>query len=80
MSLTEDPSILDVVQALESGGLTYPRDAIDAALANPSRITPQLLAILDKVLADPTPYTDPNRMGHVYAIMLLSHFLSLIHI
>ena len=48
--------ILKIQAAFEAFDGTYRRDEVDAALALREEITPYLIAILDKVLADPATY------------------------
>jgi len=67
--------IARILSALERHEGTYPREALDAALAHRKEITPYLIAILVQVRDDPVKYADdPDYMAHLYALELLAHF------
>jgi len=67
--------IASILSALERFDGTYPREALDAALARRKEITPHLIAILEQVRDDPHAYTeDPGYMGYLYALELLAYF------
>jgi hypothetical protein len=75
--MEDQPSeeIARILSALERYDGTYPREALDAALAHRKEITPHLIAILEQVRDDPDEYLDdPKYMAHVYALELLAHF------
>jgi len=53
----------------------FPRAAVAAALTRREEILPHLLGILEKLLADPTPYVeDEERADHLIALCLLARF------
>jgi hypothetical protein len=67
--------IATILSALERFDGTYPREALDAALAHRKEITPHLIAILRHVRDDPYEHVeDLDYMSHVYALELLAHF------
>jgi hypothetical protein len=75
--MVDQPSaeIARVLSALERHDGTYPREALDAALAHRKEITPHLIAILERVRDDPDEYLDdPDYMAHIHALELLAHF------
>jgi len=66
--------ISNVLAAYETFDGIYKRDEVDAALALQDEITPHLIGILEKVLAEPVAYAQrPGYFGHMYAIQLLGH-------
>jgi hypothetical protein len=66
--------ISNILAALETFDGIYKRDEVDAALALQDEITPHLIGILEKVLAEPVAYAQrPDYFGHIYAIQLLGH-------
>jgi len=68
-------TIPDILAAFDTFDGTYKRNEVDAALALQEEITPHLIAILEKVLSDPTAHArKPDYFGHIYAIELLGHF------
>lgn len=72
---TDDISGAEIIQALEIFDGDYPRELINAAIEQRQEITPYLISILEKVLADPETYAnDYDYIGHTYAIMLLAYF------
>ncbi len=75
--MEDQPSeeIARILSALERYDGTYPREALDAALAHRKEITPYLIAILERLRDDPDKYLDdPGYMAHTYALELLAHF------
>lgn len=65
----------EILAALEFNEGVYPREAVEAAIAHKEEITPYLIDILERVLADPAKYRDePRYFAHIYAVMLLAHF------
>jgi hypothetical protein len=67
--------IARILSALERHEGTYPREALDAALAHRKEITPYLIATLEQVRDDPYPYAkDEAYVAHLYALELLAHF------
>ena len=68
-------TISSILAAFETFDGTYKRAEVDAALALQDEITPHLIGILEKVLAEPVKYAqNPDSFGHVYALELLGHF------
>ncbi|MBW2523477.1 MAG: DUF1186 domain-containing protein [Deltaproteobacteria bacterium] len=68
--------IAHVLRLLEGGHRTYQRAAVDEALEIGPAIEPPLIAILDKVLAEPeafVAYGNEDYAGHLYALALLAH-------
>jgi len=47
---------------------------VDEAVARQEEITPHLLAILERILADPEAWLDEEHESHSYALVLLTHF------
>lgn len=75
--MDEQPTgeIARILSALERHEGTYPREALDAALAHRKEITPYLIAVLEEVRDDPVKYADdPDYVAHLYALELLAHF------
>jgi hypothetical protein len=75
--MVDQPSeeIARILSALERYDGTYPREALDAALAHRKEIAPYLIAILEQVRDDPATYIDdPDYVAHLYALELLAHF------
>jgi hypothetical protein len=68
--------IKTIIENLEStADMKYKRAEIDEALNRREEITPFLIDILNRVLENPKIVLDnPNYMGHIYALTLLSHF------
>lgn len=53
----------------------YKRVEVDDAIQMKEEITPHLIEILQRVLADPEAYGgDPDYIAQIYAVMLLAHF------
>lgn len=70
-----DVKINEILAALEFNDGIYQREAVDATIALKEEITPHLIDILERVLADPAKYLDePRYFAHIYAVMLLAHF------
>jgi hypothetical protein len=68
-------TIPNILAAFETFDGTYKRAQVDAALALQDEITPHLIGILEKVLAEPAAYVQkPDYFGHMYALQLLGHF------
>jgi hypothetical protein len=75
--MQDQPSgeIARILSALERHEGTYPREALNAALAHRKEITLYLIAILEQVRDAPQKHLDePDYMAHVYALELLAHF------
>ncbi len=66
----------EIITALETYDGEYKREYIDAALARRDEIIPELIAILEKVNADPEHYLYEveDYFGPFSAIFLLGHF------
>ena len=66
----------EIIAALETYDGEYKREHIEAALARRDEIIPELIAIIEKVTADPEyyRYEVEKYFGHNYAIMLLGYF------
>ena len=48
---------------------------VDAAIALKDEITPHLIGVLEKLLANPNDYiANPDHYGHIYAVILLGYF------
>jgi uncharacterized protein YchJ len=70
-----DAKIEEVLVALEFNDGVYQREAVDTAIVLKEEITPHLIDILEKLLADPAKYVDePRYFAHIYAVTLLAHF------
>jgi hypothetical protein len=63
--------LLDVFDHFDD---TYKRAELEEALTLREEITPHLLAILERLIADPDLYIAEAHYGNVYASALLSHF------
>jgi hypothetical protein len=75
----ESMEITGIIKALEIFDGKYKRKEIDEAVKRKEEITPYLIDILKKVSDEPWCYVDTkdnesNYWGHIYAVMLLSHF------
>jgi hypothetical protein len=67
--------MLDILRQLKRYNGTFPRKALQAAVANREQITPELLAILDYTRQNAESLLEqPNTMGHLYAMYLLAQF------
>lgn len=70
-----DTKIAEILKAFEIYDGTYKRTHVDAALELQEEITPHLIDILEKVLADPSLYANnQDYFAHIYAVILLGHF------
>jgi hypothetical protein len=72
--MADQPSeeVARILSALERYEGTYPREALNAALAHRKEITPHLIAILEQVRDDPQRYIDdPDYTAYMYALELL---------
>ncbi len=75
MANSQDPpnmTIEDILFGFEFFDGEYKRLYVDAALQQKAAITPHLLEILDRLLANPD--VDPDYYAQFYAVMLLAHF------
>ncbi len=76
--MSEDIKEFKIPEILESFKIAdgvYKRQQVDAAVKLKNEITPYLINILEKVLADPYKYSeDGNFFDHIYAFILLGHF------
>jgi hypothetical protein len=67
--------INEILEAFKIFDGIYKREQVDAAIELKEEITPFLIEILEKVLADPDTYLEnEDRYDHIYSIMLLGHF------
>jgi hypothetical protein len=67
--------INEILEAFKIFDGIYKREQVDAAIKLKEEITPFLIEILEKVLADPDTYLEnEDRYDHIYSIMLLGHF------
>lgn len=67
--------IRDILRQLKRYNGTFPRDAVQAAIAQQKQITPELLKILEQATVKANDLLDyPNYMGHFYAMYLLAQF------
>ena len=67
--------ITEILEAFRIFDGIYKREQVDAAIELKEEITPSLIEILDKVLADPDAYIENDeRYDHIYSLMLLGHF------
>jgi hypothetical protein len=67
--------VQDILRQLKHYNGTFPRKALQAAVANREQITPELLAILDYTRQNAESLLEqPNYMGHMYAMYLLAQF------
>jgi hypothetical protein len=66
----------EIIAALETYDGEYKREYVDAALSRRDEIIPELIAILEKVTADPERYLYEveDYFGQNYAVMLLGYF------
>jgi len=69
---TSDMTIEDILAGFERYDGEYKRQQVDAALRQKEAITPHLLSILDRLLADPD--VEEDYYAYMYAVMLLGHF------
>lgn len=66
------PEILESFRTFDG---TYKREEIDAAIRLKEEMIPNLIAVLENLLADPQQYVeDFNLFDHIYAVMLLGYF------
>ncbi|MBN1680937.1 MAG: DUF1186 domain-containing protein, partial [Anaerolineae bacterium] len=64
-----------ILRKLERYDGTFPRKAVQAAIANQEQITPELLTILEYTTQHVEALLDrPNYMGYLYAMFLLAQF------
>lgn len=69
-------TIPEIIKGLEVFDGKYKRKEIDEAVKRKDEIIPHLIDILKKVLDEPWEYADKDSdyYGHIYAVILLSHF------
>jgi hypothetical protein len=68
-------NITEILEAFKIFDGNYKREQVDAAIELKEEITPFLIEILEKVLADPDTYLEnDDRYDHIYSFMLLGHF------
>lgn len=72
----ETNTIPGIIKALEVFDGKYKQKEMDEAVKRKDEITPHLIEILKKVLDEPREYAneDSDYHGHLYAVILLSHF------
>lgn len=69
------PTIEEIIQTIEAPWTDDISRQVGAALRLKKQISPELLALLDRVLADPETYARQEQYwGHIYASFLLAHF------
>jgi hypothetical protein len=67
--------ITELLEAFRIFDGHYKREQVDAAIELKEEITPFLIEILEKVLADPDTYIENDDLyDHIYSFMLLGHF------
>jgi len=67
--------VQEILTQLDRTHTQVPRIAIEEAAAHREEIIPRLLAVLEEVAKDPTPFLDDqNRNIHIYAMYLLAQF------
>jgi hypothetical protein len=68
-------NITEILEAFRIFDGNYKREQVDAAVELKEEITPFLIEILEKVLADPDVYLENDDLyDHIYSFMLLGHF------
>jgi hypothetical protein len=68
-------NITEILEAFKIFDGIYKREQVDAAIELKEKITPFLIEILEKVLADPDTYLENDDLyDHIYSFMLLGHF------
>jgi hypothetical protein len=68
-------NIEKVLMELESLDLSFPREALEWAIANRDLMVPELVKILARILENYEDFLDrENYMGHIYAMFLLAQF------
>ncbi|MBF0232340.1 MAG: DUF1186 domain-containing protein [Desulfamplus sp.] len=72
---SKETRIAEILESFKIFDGIYKREEIDDAIHLKEEITPSLIEILEKVLADPHKYVENEELfEHIYAIMLLGHF------
>ena len=67
--------ITEILEAFRNFDGSYKREQVDAAIELKEEITPFLIEILEKVLAEPDTYIENDDLyDHIYSFMLLGHF------
>ena len=67
--------IKEILKELEFNTGTFPRQAVEAAIANRERITPELLRIIEQATQNVEALLHKERyMAHLYAMYLLAQF------
>ena len=63
-------TIPEILESFRIADGVYKREQVDAAVKLKNEITPYLINILEKVLADPYKYSeDGNFFDHIYAFI-----------
>ena len=68
-------NVTEILESFKIFDGNYKREQIDAAIEMKEEITPFLIEILEKVLANPDTYIENDDLyDHIYSLMLLGHF------
>jgi len=67
-------TIPEILKELEPYTGSFPRAAMEAAIAQREEITPELLRVIEAVAADPAAYARHEYMFHLFALHLLAQF------
>jgi len=68
-------NVTELLEAFRILDGIYKKEQVDAAIELKEEITPFLIEILEKVLADPDTYIENDDLyDHIYSLMLLGHF------
>lgn len=74
-AIVQFATVDEILAALDGPLAGYPREAVEAAIANREAITPRLIAIIEAAIANPDAITNPDGgFGLDFALMLLGHF------
>ncbi|MBL0176072.1 MAG: DUF1186 domain-containing protein [Ignavibacteria bacterium] len=70
----EQGAVQQIIDALRWNDGTYRRAEVDEVLRRPDEFIPELLGIVEDVIAEPEEFlAEDDYIGHVYAVMLLGH-------
>jgi len=72
--MSNEELIKDILKSFEKYDGIYKRQEMEDAVNLKQEITPHLLAILDKVIAEPKKCLENDYYSHLYALTLLVHF------
>jgi len=67
-------TIEEILKALAHKDRAFPREALEQSVAQKDEITPHLLKILERVVADPDEVLEQEDYSFLYAIYLLAQF------